>query len=153
MAKNTIVEKVTEAVKPIVENLNLELVEVEYVKEGGNWYLRVYIDKPGGIELDDCQIVSEKIDTLLDELDPIPQAYFLEVSSPGIERPLKKPQDFERFNGHLVNVTTFAPVNGSKSFTGTLLDYNQEGIHLDIKGKQVVLPHQQVATVRLAVEI
>lgn len=153
MAKNTIVEKVTEAVKPIVEELNLELVDVEYLKEGGNWYLRIFIDKSGGIELDDCQIVSEKVDTLLDELDPIPQAYFLEVSSPGIERPLKKPQDFERFNGHLVNVSTFAPVNGSKSFSGNLLKYNEEGIHLDIKGKQVVLPHQQVAAVKLAVEI
>ncbi|ABO50479.1 protein of unknown function DUF150 [Desulforamulus reducens MI-1] len=153
MAKSTVVEKVTEAVAPIVEEAKLELVDVEYVKEGGNWYLRIFIDKPGGIELDDCQGVSEKIDTLLDEIDPVPQAYFLEVSSPGIERPLKKPQDFEKFNGHLVNITTFAPINGSKNFIGKLLDYNEEGIHLEIKGKQVVLPHQQVATARLAVEI
>lgn len=153
MAKSTVVERVTEAVQPIIEDLNLELVDVEYVKEGGNWYLRIFIDKPEGIELDDCQIVSEKIDTLLDELDPIPQAYFLEVSSPGIERPLKKPQDFARFKGQLVNVTTFAPVNGAKSFTGKLMEYNEEGIHLEIKGKQVVFPQQQVATARLAVEI
>ncbi|MEG6521699.1 ribosome maturation factor RimP [Desulfotomaculum sp. 1211_IL3151] len=153
MAKSTVVERVTEAVQPIIEGLNLELVDVEYVKEGGNWYLRIFIDKPEGVELDDCQIASEKIDTLLDELDPIPQAYFLEVSSPGIERPLKKPQDFVRFKGQLVNVTTFAPVNGVKSFTGKLMEYNEEGIHLDIKGKQVVLPHQQVAAARLAIEI
>lgn len=153
MAKSTVVERVTEAVQPIIEGLNLELVDVAYVKEGGNWYLRVFIDKPEGIEVDDCQIVSEKIDTLLDELDPIPQAYFLEVSSPGIERPLKKPQDFVRYIGQLVNITTFAPVNGAKSFTGKLIEYNEEGIHLEIKGKQVVLPQQQVATARLAVEI
>ncbi|GAB6157592.1 ribosome maturation factor RimP [Desulfotomaculum varum] len=152
MAKHTIAEKVAEAVQPVIDEANLELVDVEYVKEGGNWYLRVFIDKPGGVDLDDCQAVSEKIDTILDQLDPIPQAYFLEVSSPGLERPLKKPADFQRFNGHLVNITTFAPVNGAKSFTGKLLDYTDEGVLLDIKGKQVMLPHQQVAAARLAVE-
>lgn len=152
MAKNTVAEKVTDAIRPTIEEANLELVDVEYVKEGGNWYLRVFIDKPGGVDLDDCQAVSGKIDTILDELDPVPQAYFLEVSSPGLERPLKKPEDFHRFNGHLVHITTFAPVDGSKSFTGKLLDYTDEGIHLDVKGKQVVLPLKQVAASRLAVE-
>lgn len=152
MAKSTAVEKVKEAVTPIVEEENLELVDVEFVKEGGNWYLRIFIDKLGGVDLDDCQVVSEKIDTVLDEIDPIPQAYFLEVSSPGIERPLKKPADFERFKGHLVNITTFAPVDGSKSFTGKLLDYTEEGIQIDVKGKEVVVPHNQVAASRLAVE-
>lgn len=152
MAKSTIVEKVTEAIRPAIDEANLELVDVEYVKEGGNWYLRVFIDKPGGVDLDDCQAVSEKIDTILDELDPIPQAYFLEVSSPGLERPLKKPEDFHRFKGHLVHITTFAPVDGAKSFTGKLLDYTNEGIRLDVKGKRILLPHQQVAASRLAVE-
>lgn len=152
MAKNTVVDKVTEAVAPIIQEAALELVDVEYVKEGGNWYLRVFIDKPGGVELDDCQSMSQKIDMLLDELDPIPQAYFLEVSSPGLERPLKKSEDFERFQGHLVTITTFAPINGAKSFTGKLLGVAEEGIMLDVKGKKVILPQQQVAASRLAVE-
>lgn len=152
MAKNNVGENVAAAVRPIVEAENLELVDVEYVKEGGNWYLRIFIDKLGGVDLDDCQAVSEKIDTLLDELDPISQAYFLEVSSPGLERPLKKPADFERFKGHLVNITTFAPIDGVKSFTGKLMDYSAEGIQLEVKGKIVLLPHQQVASSRLAVE-
>lgn len=152
MAKISVVEKVAQAVAPIIEEANLELVDVEFVKEGGNWYLRVFIDKLGGVDLDDCQAASEKIDALLDELDPISQAYFLEVSSPGLERPLKKPQDFERFQGHLVHVTTFAPIDGVKSFTGKLVGYSEEGIMLEVKGKQIVLPHQQVSASRLAVE-
>ncbi|AQS59341.1 ribosome maturation factor RimP [Desulforamulus ferrireducens] len=152
MAKNNVVDKIAAAVKPIIEAEGLELVDVEYVKEGGNWYLRIFIDKLGGVDLDDCQAVSEKIDTLLDELDPIPQAYFLEVSSPGLERPLKKPADFERFKGHLVNITTYAPINGTKSFTGKLMDYTPEGIQLEVKGNTILLPHQQVASSRLAVE-
>ena len=152
MTKNNVVENIATSVRPIVEAENLELVDVEYVKEGGNWYLRIFIDKLGGVDLDDCQAVSEKIDTLLDELDPISQAYFLEVSSPGLERPLKKPEDFQRFKGHLVNITTFAPVDGAKSFTGKLMDYTEEGIQVEVKGKPVLVPHKQVASSRLAVE-
>ncbi|RYD06553.1 hypothetical protein N752_02485 [Desulforamulus aquiferis] len=117
MAK-TNVETIKAAIEPVINELNLELVDVDYVKEGGNWYLRVFIDKLGGVDLDDCQTASEKVDVVLDELDPISQAYFLEVSSPGIERPLKKPADFERFKGHLINVTTYAPIDGNKSFKG-----------------------------------
>jgi len=152
LAKNKVAEQVEAAITPVVKEADLELVDVEYVKEGGNWYLRVFIDKLGGVDLDDCQMMSEKIDKILDELDPIPQAYFLEVSSPGIERPLKKPADFERFMGHLVNITTFAPINGSKSFTGNLTGYHQAGIEIEVKGKPVVIPHDQVANARLAVE-
>ncbi|AEF94352.1 Ribosome maturation factor rimP [Desulfotomaculum nigrificans CO-1-SRB] len=152
MAKNSVVEKVTAAIEPIVEESKLELVNVEYVKEGGNWYLRVFIDKPGGVDLDDCQMLSEKLDKLLDELDPIPQAYFLEVSSPGIERPLKKPEDFERFMGHLVNITTYTPIDGAKSFTGKLQGYTEAGIEIEVKGKPMLIPHDRVATSRLAVE-
>ncbi|AEG60154.1 ribosome maturation factor RimP [Desulforamulus ruminis] len=152
MAKGTVAERVKAAVEPIIEAEHLELVDVEYVKEGGNWYLRIYIDKLGGVDLDDCQMVSEKIDTLLDELDPIPQAYFLEVSSPGIERPLKKPADFERFKGHLIMVNTYTPVDGAKSFTGKLENYSEAGVQLNIKGKSMVIPLDKVAASRLAVE-
>lgn len=152
MAKSTVVETVKAAITPVVEADNLELVDVEYVKEGGNWYLRVYIDKLGGVGLEDCQAASEKIDAMLDQIDPIPQAYFLEVSSPGIERPLKKPADFERFKGNLINITTFAPVNGTKSFTGRLLGYSEKGIEIELKGQSTIISLEQVASARLAVE-
>ncbi|MDO7787046.1 ribosome maturation factor RimP [Desulforamulus aquiferis] len=151
MAK-TNVETIKAAIEPVINELNLELVDVDYVKEGGNWYLRVFIDKLGGVDLDDCQTASEKVDVVLDELDPISQAYFLEVSSPGIERPLKKPADFERFKGHLINVTTYAPIDGNKSFKGKLIGYSENGVEMEVEGKSVLLPAEQVAGARLAVE-
>src|SRR5665647_974104 len=107
MAKTKIVEQVEEIITPCVQESGLELVDVEFVKEGGSWYLRIYIDKPGGIGLEDCGRLSQKIDRLLDEKDPIPQSYYLEVSSPGIERPLKKISDYNRFAGELALITTF----------------------------------------------
>lgn len=121
MAKRKVEDLVTELVLPIVEKNSFELVDVEFVKEGANWFLRVYIDKEGGITLDDCQIVSEELSVLLDEKDPINRRYFLEVSSPGIERPLKKDRDFERFKGSLVKVKTFNAIDGKKSFEGELV--------------------------------
>ena len=121
MAKKRIEDIVTELVRPIVDTLSFELVDVEFLKEGANWYLRVYIDKPGGIAIDDCQAVSEKLSDLLDEADPIKQSYILEVSSPGLERPLKKDGDFERFRGEDVEVKLFQPLNGKKIYEGKLL--------------------------------
>lgn len=121
MTKRRIEDIVTEIVMPIVETLSFELVDVEFLKEGVNWYLRVYIDKHGGITIDDCQSVSEKLSDKLDEVDPIKQSYILEVSSPGLERPLKKDRDYERFKGEEVEVKLFQPVNGKKIFEGELL--------------------------------
>lgn len=121
MDKRKIEDVVTDIVLPIVEKNSFELVGVEYVKEGGNWYLRIYIDKPGGINLDDCQNVSEELSDRLDEIDPIKQSYFLEVSSPGLERPLKNERDFEKFKGEVVEVKLFQPVNGKKIFEGQLV--------------------------------
>lgn len=121
MAKRKVEEIVTELVLPIVEKNSFELVDVEFVKEGANWFLRVYIDKEGGITLDDCQLVSEELSVLLDEVDPIDRRYFLEVSSPGIERPLKKDKDFERYKGHPVIVKTFNAIDGKKVFEGELV--------------------------------
>ena len=94
----------------------MNLVDVEFLKEGANWYLRVYIDKPGGIAIDDCQAVSEQLSDKLDEVDPIKQSYILEVSSPGLERPLKKDSDFERFKGEQVEVKLFQPIERKKDF-------------------------------------
>ncbi|HHV98131.1 MAG TPA: ribosome maturation factor RimP [Clostridiaceae bacterium] len=121
MAKRKVEDVVTKLALPIVEKYSFELVDVEFVKEGANWYLRVYIDKEGGITLDDCQVVSEELSVVLDEADPIDQRYFLEVSSPGIERPLKKDKDFERYKGHPVVVKTFNAIDGKKEFEGELV--------------------------------
>lgn len=118
MAKNRVEKIAEELVMPIIEKEEFELVDVEYKKEGSNWYLRIYIDKPGGITLDDCQKVSEQLSDKLDEVDPIKENYFLEVSSPGLDRPLKKESDFERFKGEIVEVKLYEPLNGNKGPRG-----------------------------------
>lgn len=120
MARKKVEEIVAELAEPVLRNNRFELVDIEFVKEGAGWYLRIYIDKPGGITIDDCQIVSEQMSTLLDEADPIPQSYYLEVSSPGIERPLKKDSDFEKYKGERVEVKLYEPVQGRKVFEGEL---------------------------------
>lgn len=102
-------------VMPVLEKNNFELVDVEYKKEGSHWYLRVYIDKEGGITLDDCQLVSEYLSDRLDEVDPIEHSYILEVSSPGLDRPLKKPRDFERNIGKEIEISLYAPIDKRKS--------------------------------------
>lgn len=152
MKKLRITEQVEEMTKPIVTSLELELVEVEYIKEGANWYLRVFIDKPEGVDLDDCQAVSEQLSKLLDEKDPVPNPYILEVSSPGIERPLKKPEDYQRFAGQLITVKTFMSIDGKKNFTGKLVGLNGNEVVLEIDNQQLSLPLNKIASARLAVE-
>lgn len=153
MAKKTIEETVTELALPIVDKNSFELVDVEFVKEGANWYLRIYIDKPGGITIDDCQLVSEEISDKLDEADPIKQSYFLEVSSPGLDRPLKKDSDFEKFKGELVEIKVFKPVEGKKIFEGELLGIidNKIAIKTSEKGN-MEFDRDQVALVRRAIK-
>ena len=121
MSKRKIEEIATNLAEPVVKKNSFELVDVEFVKEGPNWYLRIYIDKPGGITIDDCKVVSEEVSDLLDKEDPIPHSYFLEVSSPGLERPLKKDSDFEKFKGELVEVRLFKAINGKKIYAGELI--------------------------------
>lgn len=120
MAKKRAEDIVAEIAQPIVEALSFELVDVEFLKEGANWYLRVFIDKPGGIAIDDCQAVSERLSDKLDEADPIKRSYIMEVSSPG-ERPLKKERDFERFKGETVEIKLYQPLDGKKDFEGELI--------------------------------
>ncbi|MCR8630772.1 ribosome maturation factor RimP [Paenibacillus radicis (ex Xue et al. 2023)] len=146
-------------IKSVVESLlqtymeenGFELVEVEYVKEGSNWFLRVYVDKEGGIDIDDCGRISEFLSEKLDEDDPIPTAYFLEVSSPGAERPLKKVQDYYNAVGENVFVTTYEPINGLKEFEGTLLSFNEETVEIEIGKKKHTIPFNKVAGARLAI--
>ncbi|MCR6111081.1 ribosome maturation factor RimP [Bacillus sp. A301a_S52] len=146
---------VEQLVQPVLEELSLELVDVEFQKEGKSWFLRVYIDGDGGVDLDDCTSVSERLSELLDEHDPIEQAYYLEVSSPGAERPLKKEKDMENAIGKNVFITTYAPINGEKAFEGKLAQFDGETLTIETKIKTrivpVNIPYNKVAKARLAV--
>jgi len=152
LAREKVLELVKRVTLPVVQEAGLELVDVEYAKEGGRYYLRIFIDKPGGVRIEDCQHVSEKIDRLLDELDPIPQSYFLEVSSPGIDRPLKKAGDYIRFAGRLARVKTFSPVEGRRKFTGRIVGMHGEDVVMQVEGKEMSIPFKQIASARLEVE-
>lgn len=145
--------QVSALVEPIIEQLGLELVAVEYVKEGAHWYLRVFIDKENGnIDLNDCQEVSQAISVKLDEADPISQAYMLEVSSPGLERPLKKDADFAKFKDNLITVNTYAPYQGFKEFTGYLVGLENDAIVMRYETETISIPREIVSKAHLAVE-
>ncbi len=150
--KKSIQQVVTELATPIVEGLNYELVDVEYVKEGSNWYLRIYIDKPGGIGIDDCQAVSEKISDVLDKKDPINQSYYLEVSSPGLDRPLKTERDFLKYKGELVEVKVFQPIDGKKVFEGELVGLVDNSIIINQNGKDIEFKRDEVAIVKRVIK-
>ena len=152
MSKKETYEQYTEELLlPIMEEYQFELVDVEYVKEGGTWYLRAYIDKPGGITVDDCETVSRKLSDLLDEKDFIDDTYILEVSSPGLGRPLKKDKDFARSIGEEVEIRTFRAIEHEKEFTGILLSYDKEKLVLELEDKeQMEFARDNIALVRLA---
>ncbi|MCM3742870.1 ribosome maturation factor RimP [Sporosarcina luteola] len=152
-----ITEEVEKLVSPIVNDLTLELVDVEFVKEGRDWFLRVYIDTPeGNIDIEQCALVSERLSEELDRTDPIPQNYFLEVSSPGAERPLKREEDFVKAIGQYVFIKTYEPINGMKEFEGYLLSYGPDAAEVEIRIKtrklQVVIDKEKIAFARLAID-
>lgn len=124
--KSKIKQTVEQLLGSYLEDNGFELVDVEYVKEGSNWFLRVFVDKEGGIDIDDCGTISEYISQKLDENDPFSEAYFLEVSSPGAERPLKKAADVAKAVGKDVYVTVYEPIQGLKEFEGRLLSFENE---------------------------
>ncbi|MGZ7444447.1 ribosome maturation factor RimP [Paenibacillus sp. TH7-28] len=142
---------VEQMVTPYLEEHGFELVDVEYVKEGSNWFLRVFVDKDGGIDIDDCGRISEYLSEKLDENDPIPSAYFLEVSSPGAERPLKKAEDVAGAVGKDVFVTTYEPVGGLKEFEGRLLSFANDELVVEVGKKSHTIPYSKVASARLAI--
>ena len=151
MSKRETYETQTEAITlPITEELGFELVDVEYVKEGSTWYLRVYIDKPGGITVDDCEVVNRRVGDKLDELDYIEDSYIFEVSSPGLGRPLKKDKDFNRSLGEEVEVRLFRPVERSKEFVGLLKAFDKDTITLELENEgELVLERNAIALIRL----
>jgi ribosome maturation factor RimP len=136
---------------PYLDDHGFELVDVEYVKEGSNWFLRIFVDKEGGIDIDDCGAISEYFSQQLDENDPIPDAYFLEVSSPGAERPLKKAADVAKAVGKDVYVTVYEPIQGLKEFEGRLLSFENEELLISAGKKEHVVPYAKVASARLAI--
>jgi ribosome maturation factor RimP len=136
---------------PLMEENNYELVDVEYVKEAGNWYLRAYIDKEGGITVDDCETISRRLGDWLDEKDFIADSYILEVSSPGLGRPLKKEKDFKRSLGKNVDIKLYKPLNKQKDFTGMLISYDKETVTITQEdGIELVLNRPEIALIRLA---
>ena len=138
--------------QPIVEQFGFELVDVEYVKEGGTWYLRGYVDKPGGITINDCEAVSRQFSDRMDEEDFIPDSYVMEISSPGLDRPLKKPKDFERSIGKEVEIRTYRPVDHCKEFVGTLISYDNDTITVETEGQNKAFERKDIALVRLYIE-
>ncbi|ADY56544.1 Ribosome maturation factor rimP [Syntrophobotulus glycolicus DSM 8271] len=149
---NPVIQKVWQIVEPITEELKLELVDVEYVKEGAHWYLRVYIDKDGGVDIDDCASVSHQLSNILDSKNLIPQAYMLEVSSPGIERPLSKREDYDKYIGKLVRVHTSEQFLGYTQFSGYLKGLLDEKVILEYEGQEAAIPINIVEKAHLECE-
>ncbi len=144
-------QRTEEILLPIVDELGFELVDVEYVKEGGTWYLRAYIDKPGGITIDDCETVSMKLSDILDEQDFIEDSYVMEISSPGLGRPLKKEKDFARSLGSEVEVKTYREVDHEKEFTGVLKSYDADSVTIELdNGTDKTFQKGDIALIRLA---
>ena len=144
-------QKAEELITPIVEANGFELVDVEYVKEAGNWYLRFYIDKEGGITVDDCEAVSRIFSDKLDELDFIEDAYIMEVSSPGLGRPLKKEKDYVRSMGKEVEIRTYRPINKEKEFYGILSAYDESSVTITTEEqKEQTFEKADIALIRLA---
>ena len=152
MSKKEVYEQKTEEIlNPIVEKHGFDLWDVEYVKEGGNWYLRAYIDKPGGIMVDDCEVVSRELSDILDEKDFVEDSYVFEVSSPGLGRPLKKEKDFARSIGEEVEIRTFRPINRQKEFIGILEAYDKETVTIELEEEEKMqINRSDIALIRLA---
>ncbi|MFZ3576642.1 ribosome maturation factor RimP [Virgibacillus sp. DJP39] len=152
-----VIKNTENLLQPILEEKNLELVDVEYVKEGKNWFLRVYLDKEGGIDIAECGEVSEQLSEKLDETDPITDAYFLEVSSPGVERPLKTEADFEKNVSKNVFVKLYEPIDGEKEYEGILTGFSESTASIEYKvktrKKTVEIPFNKIAKARTAITL
>ena len=147
-----ITEQVWQFSEPLVEACGCSLWDVEYVREGGEWFLRLYIDKEGGVDINDCEAVSRAVDPVLDEKDPIPESYRFEVCSAGLERVLKRPSDFERFMGEPVLLKLYRPKNGCKEFAGILQGYDNGDVTALVGNMEMTFEKAEIALVRLRVE-
>ena len=144
---------IEELVLPITNENNIEIVDVEYVKEAGEYYLRIFIDKDGGVSLNDCEVITRAINPILDEKDPIKENYFLEVSSPGLDRPLKKEKDFLRYAGRDVEVKLYKAINGLKHFEAELVELvDNKIVKLVVDGEEMEFDKKDIALIRLAIK-
>ncbi len=147
-----VTELTAELAAPVIAEQGCELWDVEYVKEAGTWYLRLYIDKDGGVNISDCEAISRRVSDLLDEADPIEGSYTFEVSSAGAERPLKRPSDFERFMGSPIIVRLYKNKDGRKEFSGTLAGYDNGAVLLAVGEETLRFEKTEIALVRLRVD-
>lgn len=153
MNRKGIVTIVKDICDPLVEELGYELVDVEFLKEGSSYFLRVYLDKPGGINLDDCQKMSQLLSDKLDEKDPINVPYYLEVSSPGLDRPLKTDKDLKRNLGKEIEIKLYEPLNGKKIIEGILEAYEEKTIVIRTETSETIeIPRELIALIKLAVK-
>lgn len=152
-SKNLVLEKVESLVQPLLADSKTELVDLEFVHEHGQWVLRFFLDKAGGITLDDCAEMSDQLGRALDAADPIPQAYSLEVSSPGVYRPLRKESDFQKYAGERVEIKLYAPQEGRRNFKGILKSAGDGNVVVDVDGQSFTLPLSGIAKARLDPEI
>ncbi len=157
IGEESVVERARRALEPVLARDGYELVDVEWVRGGGRWTLRVLIDKPGGVNIDDCQLASRTVEPILDVEDFIEPAYDLEVSSPGLDRPLRKATDFERYAGQRVHVKAYGPVAGTaegsparKNWTGLLRGFRDGAVEVEVDGALHRIPHDQIAKAQLA---
>lgn len=155
MGKSKAYEEQTERlILPVLENHQFELVDVEYVKEGGTWYLRAYIDKEGGITVNDCELVAREMNEILDREDYVEDSYVFEVSSPGLTRPLKKEKDYVRNIGKKIEIRTYRPVSHKKEFTGILKAYDADSVTMtDENEKDMIFAKTDIALIRQAFDM
>lgn len=151
--KGNTVEIVSDIVRPIVEGMGLTLWDVRFEKEGASWYLRVFIDKEGGVTIDDCENVSRAVDPLIDEADPISQAYYFEVSSPGIGRDLVRPWHFDRYLGQEIELRLIRGENGQRDFMGALVRHDPESVTIQVGEEERSFAKKDCAFIRLHEEI
>ena len=152
MAKKDYESRTEALIQPMIDEHHFELVDVEWVKEGANWYLRVFIDKEGGITVDDCELISRAFEEILDREDYISENYIFEVSSPGLDRPLKKEKDFARSIGKLVEIRTYRPIEKQKEFCGELTAYDNNSVTIDEEGTPHIFDKKDIALIRLAID-
>lgn len=154
MAKKSVTEIVEDLVADFIASQGMELVDVEFVKEGQHRYLRIFIDKEEEkISLEDCKLVSDYLNDKIDQLDPIKENYFLEISSPGIERPLKKPADYDKNVGNMVQAKLYSPIDGRKVVEGTLLGLNNNIVSIDMGNEKVDLPIDKISLIKPIIQL
>ncbi len=147
-----LLQEVRQVVEPILESQGLELVDLEYQRESHGWVLRIYLDREGGVSLDDCAGISHEVGAVLEVKDLIPSAYILEVSSPGLTRPLKKPEDFNKFRNQMVKIKLYEPLDGRRNFKGTLLGLEGDRVRVEVEQQVYELPLQRIAKANLEID-